>query len=79
MGIEYEAAAFHWSLVLINAHSLHHLRITPLQQGTRSGWNISATGCVLMIYCGLPDIMLAQSNNKNTFSCYRVIFTHSML
>lgn len=37
MGIEYEAAAFHWSLVLINAHSLHHLHITPLQQGTRSG------------------------------------------
>lgn len=32
MGIEYETAAFHWSLVLINAPLLHHLRIIPLLQ-----------------------------------------------
>lgn len=79
MGIEYEAAAFRWSLVLITAHSLHHLCITPLLQGTGFGCNISAMGCVLLSYCGLPDIMLAQSNNKNTFCHYRVIFTLSML
>lgn len=32
MGTEREAAAFHGSLVLINARSLHRLRVTPLPQ-----------------------------------------------
>lgn len=65
MGTEYETAAFHWSLVLINTHLLSV--VTRRSSSTMNG-NISAMGCVLPNYCKITDVTSIQMNNKNFFA-----------